>query len=106
MLTGPEHLEQRAGQKLPHFLFDYIRGGALDEQTLRANRSSLGSVRLRQRVMHDVGEIDTSASWFGKTVPLPLGLGPVGLAGMCARRGEVQAARAAEKQGLPFCLST
>ncbi|WP_213980886.1 L-lactate dehydrogenase [Sphingomonas sp. dw_22] len=106
MLTGPEHLEERARRRLPHFLFDYIAGGSYDEQTLRANRDALRGVRLRQRVMRDVSGIETNTRLFGQDAALPLGLGPVGLAGMCARRGEVQAARAAEKAGVPFCLST
>jgi L-lactate dehydrogenase (cytochrome) len=106
MLTGPDHLEALAAKRLPRFLFDYIRGGSYDEQTLRANRSALAGLSLRQRVMQDVDGIDTSGQWFGKPQPLPIGLGPVGLAGMCARRGEVQAARAAEHAGIPFCLST
>jgi L-lactate dehydrogenase (cytochrome) len=56
--------------------------------------------------MRDVSDIETCTRMFGQEVALPLGLGPVGLAGLCARRGEVQAARAAEKAGVPFCLST
>lgn len=106
MLTGPHHLEQQAGRKLPRFLYDYIRGGSYDEETLRANRATLAGIRLRQRVMRNVAAIDTATNWFGAAQSLPLGLGPVGLAGMCARRGEVQAARAADAAGLPFCLST
>jgi L-lactate dehydrogenase (cytochrome) len=106
MLTGPDDIEERARRRLPRFLFDYISGGSYDEVTLRANRAALAGVRLRQRVMRDVSDLDTSAVLFGRKVPLPLGLGPVGLAGMYARRGEVLAARAAEKAGVPFCLST
>lgn len=106
MLTGPDHLEELAGKRLPRFLFDYIRGGSYGEETLRANRGALGELKLKQRVMRDVSHIDTSMSLFGQAASLPLGLGPVGLAGMCARRGEVQAARAAEAAGVPFCLST
>jgi L-lactate dehydrogenase (cytochrome) len=106
MLTGPDDLEERARKRLPRFMFDYICGGSYDEVTLRANRAALARVRLRQRVMRDVSDIDTSTKLFGRQARLPLALGPVGLAGMCARRGEVQAARAAGKAGVPFCLST
>lgn len=106
MATSPEHLEERARRRLPHFLFEYVRGGSYDEVTVRANRSAIEGIRLRQRVMRDVSGVETGTCLFGQEVPLPLCLGPVGLAGMCARRGEVQAARAAEKAGLPFCLST
>jgi L-lactate dehydrogenase (cytochrome) len=105
-MKGPQDLAATARRRLPNFLFEYIAGGSYDEQTLRANRDALDRVRLRQRVMHDVSSIETRISLFGQNMSLPLGLGPVGLAGMCARRGEVQAARAAEKAGVPFCLST
>jgi len=105
-MKGPQDLAEAARRRLPHFLYEYIAGGSYDEQTLGANREALRRVRLRQRVMRDVSGIETGTSLFGQEVALPLGLGPVGLAGMCARRGEVQAARAAEKAGLPFCLST
>jgi L-lactate dehydrogenase (cytochrome) len=105
-MMGPQDPAEAARRRLPHFLYEYIAGGSYDEQTLAANRDALRGVRLRQRVMRDVSGIETSTSLFGREAALPLGLGPVGLAGMCARRGEVQAARAAEKAGVPFCLST
>ncbi len=106
MLTGPFDLEAQARRRLPHFLFEYVCGGSYDEVTVKANGQALRDVRLRQRVMRDVSDIRTDGSLFGQDVPLPVGLGPVGLAGMCARRGEVQAARAARTAGVPFCLST
>ncbi|OYU15297.1 MAG: alpha-hydroxy-acid oxidizing enzyme [Alphaproteobacteria bacterium PA4] len=95
-----------ARRRLPRFLFDYIDGGAYAEQTLAANVSDLAAVALRQRVMVDVAHIDTSATWFGTTHALPVALGPIGLAGMYARRGEVQASRAASAASVPFCQST
>ncbi|HEX3701103.1 MAG TPA: FMN-dependent L-lactate dehydrogenase LldD [Phenylobacterium sp.] len=95
-----------ARRRLPRFLFEYIDGGAYDEVTLRGNVADLRRVALRQRVLRDVSAIDLSTSLFGERLELPVGLGPIGLAGMCARRGEVQAARAAEAAGVPFCLST
>ncbi len=61
---------------------------------------------LKQRVLRDVSEIDLSTTLLGKRWALPVGLGPVGLSGLYARRGEVQAARAAEQAGIPFTLST
>jgi L-lactate dehydrogenase (cytochrome) len=106
MLTGPLDLEAQARRRLPHFLFEYVNGGSYDEVTVKANGQALRDIRLRQRVMRDVSDIRTDGSLFGHDVPLPVGLGPVGLAGMCARRGEVQAARAARAAGVPFCLST
>ncbi len=95
-----------AEKRLPRNLFDYIDGGAYGETTLRANTQDLATLRLHQRVMHDVSKIDTSTDLFGESLNIPLGLAPIGLAGMMARRAEVQAVRAAEKAGIPFCLST
>lgn len=97
---------RRARQRLPRFLFDYIDGGAFAETTLRRNVDDLQALTVRQRVLRDVSEVDTCASFFGEPAAMPLALGPVGLAGLYSRRGEVQAARAAEALGVPFCLST
>lgn len=95
-----------AQRRLPHFLFEYIDGGSFGEATLRRNLAALEAITLNQRILRDVSSVDTSATLFGQNLSLPIILGPVGLAGMNARRGEVQAARAAEKAGIPFCLST
>ena len=95
-----------AESRLPRQLFDYIDGGAVDERTLAANRDDLARLRLRQRVLRDVSRTDTSAEIGGRTAAMPIVLAPVGLAGLMRRRGEVQAARAAEAVGVPFCLST
>jgi L-lactate dehydrogenase (cytochrome) len=95
-----------ARRRLPRFLFDYMDGGAGAEATLRRNLADLESISLRQRVMRDVSGIDLSTRLFGRDAAMPVALGPIGLAGMNARRGEVQAARAAEAAGVPFCLST
>ncbi|HKP57583.1 MAG TPA: L-lactate dehydrogenase [Polyangiales bacterium] len=95
-----------ARRRLPRQLFDYIDGGAYAENTLRENVAALRGLRLRQRVLRDVSQIDLSAQLFGQSLRLPLILAPVGLAGMFARRAEVQAARAAELAGIPFCEST
>ena len=95
-----------AERRLPRMLFDYIDGGACEEVTLAANRTDFLALRLRQRVMRDVSAVDTAGRVLGEDAALPVVLGPVGLAGMMARRGEVQAARAAAAAGVPFCLST
>lgn len=95
-----------AKARLPHFLFEYLDGGSYDERTLRRNVEDLRSVALRQRVLRDVSDIDLSAELFDCRWSLPVGLGPVGLAGLYARRGEVQAARAAAAANVPFALST
>jgi L-lactate dehydrogenase (cytochrome) len=95
-----------ARARLPHFLFEYLDGGSYDEVTLRRNVEDLRAIALRQRVLRDVSNIDLSAALFGKRWAMPVGLGPVGLAGLYARRGEVQAARAAAAANVPMALST
>jgi len=95
-----------ARQRLPKFLFEYIDGGSYAEVTLRRNVADLEQIALRQRVLRDVSSIDVSTELFGQKLALPIALAPIGLAGLNARRGEVQAARAAEAAGVPFCLST
>ncbi len=95
-----------ARRRLPRFLFEYIDGGSYAEVTLRRNTDELATIALRQRVCRDVSAIDLSTTLFGQTLSLPVMLAPIGLAGLNARRGEVQAARAAHKAGVPFCLST
>ncbi|MCY1412411.1 L-lactate dehydrogenase [compost metagenome] len=95
-----------AHARLPAFLFDYIDGGATDEHTLQANVADWQNVSPRQRVLINVERIDTRTTLAGQACALPLALAPVGLAGMMARRGEVQAARAAQAQQVPFTLST
>jgi L-lactate dehydrogenase (cytochrome) len=97
---------EAARRRLPPFLFHYIDGAAYDEVTCRRNVEDLRQVALRQRVLNDVSEIDLTTTLFGRRQSLPVALGPVGLSGMYARRGEVQAARAAEAKGVPMCLST
>ena len=97
---------EAARRRLPGFLFDYIDGGSFDEVTLRRNMADLARISLRQRVMRDVSGLDLSSTLFGQRMALPLALGPVGFAGLFARRGECQAVRAAEAAGVPFTLST
>jgi len=95
-----------AKARLPRFLFEYIDGGSYDEVTLGRNLEDLKAIALRQRVLRDVSSIDLSTELFGKGWSMPLGLAPVGLSGLYARRGEVQAAKAAAAAGVPFALST
>jgi L-lactate dehydrogenase (cytochrome) len=95
-----------ARRRLPRFLFDYIDGGSYAEVTLRRNIADLEAVALRQRVLCDAADLDLSTELFGRKLAMPVALAPIGLAGMNARRGEVQAARAAQAAGVPFCLST
>ncbi|UTF59153.1 L-lactate dehydrogenase [Gilvimarinus sp. DA14] len=95
-----------AKRRLPKFLFEYIDGGAFSESTLRRNQSDFERYSLRQRVLQNVDNASTACEILGQQTALPLILAPVGIAGLNARRGEVQAARAAQKAGVPFCLST
>lgn len=97
---------RRAKRRLPAFLFDYIEGGANDEHTVAANESDFRGYRLRQRVMREVDGVDTRTTLAGHAASMPLALAPVGMAGMFARRGETQAARAAQRAGVPFTTST
>lgn len=106
ILANIDDYRQLARKRLPRFLFEYIDGGAFSESTLRANVDDLQSIRLRQRVLRDLTELSTGTELLGQQLSLPLILAPVGIAGLNARRGEVQAARAAESAGVPFCLST
>ena len=106
IVSSTTDFREAARRKLPRFLFDYIDGGAYAERTLGRNVSDLADIALRQRVLKDVSAADPSTTLFGVKQALPVALAPVGLTGMYARRGEVQAARAAAKKGVPFCLST
>ena len=95
-----------AEKRLPRFLFDYIDGGANEEQTMAANISDFGHLYLKQRVMRDVDHIDSSCILSGSAASMPMAIAPIGMAGMMARRGEVLGARAASKAGIPFTTST
>jgi L-lactate dehydrogenase (cytochrome) len=95
-----------AEQRLPRFLFDYIDGGAYQEATLRSNVEDFRALGLNQRVMRDVSQLNTAIELLGESWSMPLALAPIGMGGMMARRAEVQAVRAANAFGVPFCLST
>jgi L-lactate dehydrogenase (cytochrome) len=106
MLASTADIRAAAQRRIPHFLFEYIDGGSYDQVSLANNLSDMGTIALDQRVLRDVSRIDPAITLFGQRLGLPLALGPVGLAGLTARRGEVQAARAARAAGVPFTLST
>lgn len=95
-----------ARRRLPFFLFEYIDGGSYSETTLARNMGDFQSIILRQNVMRDVSKLNLAIELFGQKWAMPVALSPIGLGGMYARRGEVQTARAAEKIGVPFTLST
>ena len=95
-----------AQRRLPPFLFHYVDGGAYAEHTLKRNVADLSDIALRQRVLKNMEDLSLETKLFDETLSMPVALSPIGLAGMCARRGEVQAARAADAKGIPFTLST
>ncbi len=97
---------EAARRKLPHVLFEYVDGAAYAEQTLRANTADFQALKLRQRVLRDVSKLSLKTEILGIELTMPLLLGPIGMAGMYARRGECQAAAAAKAAGIPFCLSS
>jgi L-lactate dehydrogenase (cytochrome) len=97
---------EAARRKLPHVLFEYVDGAAYAEQTLRANTADFQALKLRQRVLRDVSNLSLKTEVLGIELTMPLLLGPIGMAGMYARRGECQAAAAAKAAGIPFCLSS
>jgi L-lactate dehydrogenase (cytochrome) len=95
-----------ARRRLPRQLFDYIDGGSYQEVTLRNNVGDLDRLCIRQQVLRDVSRLDLSTRVLGEPWSMPVAFAPVGLAGLMRRRGEVQAARAAQAAGVPFSLST
>jgi L-lactate dehydrogenase (cytochrome) len=105
-ISSASDFREAARRRLPRFLFDYIDGAAYAERTALRNVDDLAAVELRQRVLVDVSRVDLSTTLFGAPQGLPIMLGPVGLSGMYARRGEAQAARAASAKGVPLCLSS
>lgn len=106
IVSSPADFREAARRRLPRFLFDYIAGGAVTENTMHANSKDLATLSLRQRVLTGVNEPKLNVDILGSAWSMPLALGPVGATGMYARRGEVQAARAASTVGIPYTLST
>lgn len=104
--SGYADYRRLAEKRLPRFLFDYIDGGANTEHTLAANHNDFLNLHLRQRVLKDVSQLSTTTELFGQALNMPVALAPIGMAGMMARRGEVQGAKAAAAAGIPFSVST
>src|SRR5580704_7701882 len=95
------------GRRLsPRPVFDYVDGGADEEVSLRANTRAFRQFRFQPRTLVDVSEADTSTAFLGSVTPLPLVLAPTGYTRMMHPAGEIAAARAAQKHGLPYTLST
>ncbi|MCU4610453.1 FMN-dependent L-lactate dehydrogenase LldD [Acinetobacter ursingii] len=106
IISSSNDYREAARRRLPPFLFHYIDGGAYAEYTLKRNVEDLSKIALRQRVLNDMSSLSLETKLFNETLSMPVALSPVGLTGMYARRGEVQAAVAADKKGIPFTLST
>lgn len=106
IISSSNDYREAARRRLPPFLFHYIDGGAYAEYTLKRNVEDLSQIALRQRVLNDMSQLSLETKIFDETLSMPVALSPVGLTGMYARRGEVQAAVAADKKGIPFTLST
>lgn len=106
IISASTDYRSAAESRLPPFLFHYIDGGAYAEHTLKRNTADLADIALRQRVLRDMSSLSLETELFGEKLAMPVALAPVGLTGMYARRGEVQAAKAAANKGVPFTLST
>ena len=106
IISSANDYREAARRSVLTFIFHYADGGSYAEQTLARNVSDLENIALRQRVLKDMSDLDTSIELFGEKLSMPTILAPVGACGMYARRGEVQAAQAADNKGVPFTLST
>ena len=93
-------------RRTPKMFYDYAESGSWTEQTFRENTSDFDKIRLRQRVAVDMTGRSTASQMIGEDVAMPVALAPVGLTGMQNADGEIKAAKAAEKFGVPFSLST
>jgi L-lactate dehydrogenase (cytochrome) len=101
-----EDLRRIAKRRVPRTFFEYVEAGSYDELTRRANRADLDALLLRQRVMVDVSSRSQGTTIVGEPTSMPVALAPAGLTGAVYPNGEIHAARAAHKFGVPFCLST
>ena len=106
VVTCIEDLRQLSRRRVARAIFDYVDRGSYTESTLRANRADLELLALRQRVGIDVDKRSTRTAMLGEEVSMPVGLAPVGLTGLNWADGEILAARAAQRFGVPFTLST
>jgi L-lactate dehydrogenase (cytochrome) len=106
VVTCIDDLRRMAQKRVAKAVFDYVDRGSYDEQTLRANREDLEALRFRQRVAIDVDRRSTRSTMIGQDVSMPVAIAPVGLTGLNWADGEILGARAAEKFGIPFTLST
>ncbi|MDQ0586447.1 alpha-hydroxy acid oxidase [Variovorax paradoxus] len=105
-ITCIEDLRRLAKKRVPRMFYDYVDGGSWTEYTYRANEEDFGKIEFRQRVAVDITERSTASTMVGQAVSMPVAIAPTGLAGMQHADGEILAARAAQKFGIPFTLST
>ena len=106
VVTNVEDLREMARRRVAKAVFDYVDRGSYDEATMRANRADLDALRFRQRVGINVDNRTTRSTMAGQEVAMPVAIAPVGLTGLNWADGEILGARAAEKFGIPFTLST
>ncbi len=106
VITCIDDLKRLHKRRAPKMFYDYAESGSWTEQTFRENVSDFEKIRLRQRVAVDMSNRTTASTMIGRDVSLPVSLAPVGLLGMQNADGEIKAARAAEKFGVPYTLST
>ncbi|NBD30825.1 MAG: L-lactate dehydrogenase [Alphaproteobacteria bacterium] len=106
VITCIDDLKRLHRRRTPRMFYDYAESGSWTEQTFRENTSDFEKIHLRQRVAIDMTGRSTASKMIGQDVSMPVGLAPVGLTGMQSADGEIKAARAAEKFGVPFTLST
>ncbi len=106
VITCVEDLRQLAVKRVPRMFYDYADSGAWTESTYRANEADLQTIKLRQRVAHDISKRNLATKMIGIDVTMPVAIAPTGMTGMQHADGEILGARAAEKFGIPFTLST
>jgi L-lactate dehydrogenase (cytochrome) len=106
VITNIDDLKRIYRRRVPKMFYDYAESGSWTEQTFRDNSSDFADIRLRQRVAIDMTGRSTKSRMIGQEVSMPVALAPVGLTGMQCADGEIKAAKAAEKFGVPFTLST
>jgi L-lactate dehydrogenase (cytochrome) len=106
VITTIDDLKRLHKRRTPKMFYDYAESGSWTEQTFRENTSDFDKIRLRQRIAVDMTNRTTQSQMIGQDVAMPVALAPVGLTGMQCADGEIKAARAAEKFGVPFTLST
>jgi L-lactate dehydrogenase (cytochrome) len=106
VITNIEDLRQLAARRVPRMFYDYADSGSWTETTYRANEADFQKIELRQRVAVNMENRSTAVTMAGQAAKMPVAIAPVGLTGMQHADGEIHAARAAEKFGIPFTLST